>query len=125
MNAGTGPEGVRLVSLQDAVFCVDCEIVSNSPHEVCTACGSRSLVSLCRLLGGSLRSQEGNGKDRTKSAKYNLELTVKIYEVAGDDLNRIIESITQIAEMRGNLQCLHLNVESVLENARRGVFKAA
>jgi GAF domain-containing protein len=43
--------------LQEAVFCVQCELLSanNTPH--CYACGSQAVLSLSRVLGGSL-SQE-------------------------------------------------------------------
>lgn len=42
------------LSLENAVLCADCEIISDSNGEVCQACGSRSLLSLGRVLGGSL-----------------------------------------------------------------------
>lgn len=45
---------LKVVPLQDAVLCVDCEAISNSPQETCLVCGSRSLVSLSRVLGGCL-----------------------------------------------------------------------
>jgi hypothetical protein len=120
MNSGADPESISLVSLEGAVFCVDCEIVSNSPHEVCTACGSRSLVSLYRFLG-SLRKNDGTRIDN-QTVKYNVDLTLKIRELAGDDLNRLISLFT---EMRGNLQTLHLNIESVLGVDRRDILKVA
>src|ERR1700687_2442495 len=46
--------GVELnsVPLLEAVLCADCEIISNSAGESCEICGSRSLLSLGRLLGG-------------------------------------------------------------------------
>jgi putative methionine-R-sulfoxide reductase with GAF domain len=49
---------IHFLSLQTAVFCVECEIISenNSPH--CYACGSQAVLSLSRVLGGSLRGQQ-------------------------------------------------------------------
>lgn len=48
----------HFVGLQTAVFCVACELISenNTPH--CLACGSQAVISLSRVLGGSLRHQE-------------------------------------------------------------------
>jgi hypothetical protein len=48
--------GVELnsVPLLEAVLCADCEIISNSAGESCEICGSRSLLSLGRLLGGCI-----------------------------------------------------------------------
>jgi hypothetical protein len=51
--------GVELssVSLLEAVLCADCEIISNSAGDRCEICGSRSLLSLGRVLGGSVEGQ--------------------------------------------------------------------
>jgi hypothetical protein len=45
------------ISLQNAVLCADCDVVSDSPHDHCLVCGSRSLFNISRLLGGMLPSQ--------------------------------------------------------------------
>ena len=42
------------VPLLEAVLCADCEIISNSGGETCEVCGSRSLLSLGRILGGCI-----------------------------------------------------------------------
>src|ERR1019366_1275517 len=48
MNAGAHTDGgLSAVPLLNAVFCADCETISDSPHDACTVCGSRSLVNLC------------------------------------------------------------------------------
>lgn len=55
MNNGAhhGPV-LSSVPLQEAVLCADCEIISNSGGESCEVCGSRSLLSLGRILGGCI-----------------------------------------------------------------------
>jgi hypothetical protein len=45
------------ISLQNAVLCADCDVVSDSPHDHCLVCGSRSLFNISRLLGGMLPSK--------------------------------------------------------------------
>ena len=47
----------HFLSLPTAVFCVACELISenNTPH--CLACGSQAVISLSRVLGGSLLRQ--------------------------------------------------------------------
>jgi hypothetical protein len=45
------------ISLQNAVLCADCDVVSDSPHDHCLVCGSRSLFNISRLLGGMLPGQ--------------------------------------------------------------------
>jgi putative methionine-R-sulfoxide reductase with GAF domain len=51
-------QDIHFLSLQTAAFCVECELISknNTPH--CMACGSRAVLSLSRVLGGSLRGQQ-------------------------------------------------------------------
>jgi len=46
------------VSLQSAVFCVQCEMLSDNNTPRCLACGSAAVLSLSRVLGGSLRGQQ-------------------------------------------------------------------
>ena len=115
MNAGARTEGgLSAVPLLNAVFCADCETISNSPHDACSVCGSRSLINLFRMLEGKLRSQKPqSAEDHAKPAKYNLELTVKVHEIPADELNRAIESISRLADVCGDMESLHINVESV------------
>jgi hypothetical protein len=45
---------INAVALQYAVLCAECDVVSDSPHDICMVCGSRSLVNICRILGGRM-----------------------------------------------------------------------
>jgi putative methionine-R-sulfoxide reductase with GAF domain len=49
---------VNFVPLQGAVFCVQCELLSENNTPRCLACGSGAVLSLSRVLGGSLRGQQ-------------------------------------------------------------------
>jgi putative methionine-R-sulfoxide reductase with GAF domain len=49
---------INFVPLQSATFCVQCELISSNSRPYCVACGSRSLLSLSRVLGGSLLAQQ-------------------------------------------------------------------
>ncbi|MGA2982033.1 MAG: GAF domain-containing protein [Terriglobales bacterium] len=51
---------VNFLSLQAAVFCVQCELLSENNTPRCLACGSRAVLSLSRVLGGSLRGQNAH-----------------------------------------------------------------
>ena len=48
----------HFLSLQNAVFCAECELISENNTPYCLACGSKAMLSLSRVLGGSLRGQE-------------------------------------------------------------------
>src|SRR6202521_3091854 len=49
---------VNFVPLQSATFCVQCESICSNSRPYCLACGSPSLLSLSRVLGGSLRQEQ-------------------------------------------------------------------
>jgi putative methionine-R-sulfoxide reductase with GAF domain len=55
---GTHFKDVNFVPLQSATFCVQCELISTNSRPCCLACGSPSLLSLSRVLGGSLRHEQ-------------------------------------------------------------------
>ena len=51
-------QDISFLTLQTAVFCVECELISKNNTPYCMACGSRAVLSLSRVLGGSLRGQQ-------------------------------------------------------------------
>jgi putative methionine-R-sulfoxide reductase with GAF domain len=55
---GTTFKDVNFVPLQSATFCVQCELITTNHRPHCLACGNPSLLSLSRVLGGSLRQQQ-------------------------------------------------------------------
>ena len=48
---------LNAVPLQNAVLCAECEVVSDSPHDICMVCGSRSLFNIASIFGGKLPSE--------------------------------------------------------------------
>ena len=57
MAARLSPTQVHFLSLPTAIFCVQCELIGANTTPACLACGSKAVLSLSRLFGGSLRSQ--------------------------------------------------------------------
>ena len=49
---------VNFLSLPTATFCVQCELISANNTTRCLACGSLAVLSLSRVLGGSMRGQQ-------------------------------------------------------------------
>jgi hypothetical protein len=45
---------LNAVPLENAVLCAECDVVSDSPHDICMVCGSRSLFNIARVFGGKL-----------------------------------------------------------------------
>jgi putative methionine-R-sulfoxide reductase with GAF domain len=57
MTGSFAATDTNFLPLQLAVFCVECELLSGNNTPRCLACGSRAILSLSRVLGGSLRGQ--------------------------------------------------------------------
>jgi putative methionine-R-sulfoxide reductase with GAF domain len=53
---GSTFKDVNFLPLQSATFCIQCELISSNSRPYCLACGNSSLLSLSRVLGGSLRN---------------------------------------------------------------------
>jgi hypothetical protein len=65
---------LNAVALQNAVLCAECDVVSDSPHDRCLVCGSRSLFNIARMFGGNL------SKDRATLIASNTQEMIP-YEV--------------------------------------------
>jgi len=74
------------VALREAVLCADCEIISNSVGETCEVCGSRSLLSLGRVLGGCIGDQRAVLVD--VEPNYSHGFTVLVSAEASNVLRR-------------------------------------
>ncbi len=51
---------LNAVALQNAVLCAECDVVSDSPHDTCLVCGSRSLFNIARMFGGRLPKERAS-----------------------------------------------------------------
>ena len=69
---------LNAITLQNAVFCAECDVVSDSPHDQCMVCGSRSLVNIARMLGGNLPRDRAAliSRSQVDSEKTELVLTL-------------------------------------------------
>ena len=101
----------HVVPLEAAVFCVDCEVISNSRGDECVACHGHSLLTLGRILGGSLRDQKTSAETERRS--FDITLTVSIQQMHATDVNTTLEGLTRVvgpwlAEGRASL---HIEVQ--------------
>jgi len=88
---------VEFVSLQTAVFCVQCELISDNNTPRCLACGSRAVLSLSRVLGGSLRGQQ------------------TAHLIADAELDRIVRSLLQTVPKIEKPRIQELTIEGLTE----------
>ncbi len=54
----TNPRDVAFLRLRDSILCSECELISYNNTPQCLACGSAAVLSLSRVLGGSLGAEE-------------------------------------------------------------------
>jgi len=86
--------GASVLPLSNAVFCLDCEVISISRSEECPACKSRSLVSLARMLGGSLLTHRS--LQEHEGVLFDIIMTVELEQMHAKDVSATIERITTV-----------------------------
>src|SRR6202165_744468 len=80
---------VNFLSLQSALFCVQCELLSENNTPRCLGCGSGAVLSLSRVLGGSLRGQQmAHLIADAELDRLVRSLLYTIPQIAGADENR-------------------------------------
>jgi hypothetical protein len=45
---------LNAIALKNTVLCAECDVLSDSPHDVCMVCCSHSLFNVARVFGGDL-----------------------------------------------------------------------
>ncbi len=99
--------GAHFLGLQTAVLCVACELISENNTPYCLACGSRALIGLSRVLGGSLCGQQ------TAHLIADAELDRLVRELlrtvpvtsSPDMENRLPVSFASLAPGRSHVRC--------------------
>jgi hypothetical protein len=116
-----------IVSLQNAVLCVDCESVTSSRCDECPVCGGRALVSLLRMLGGSLLTQRARIANRENVVRFDLGITIALTQIEAKDLNVLLEGIASLIGPRigGRGASFHITVEPVVDGGAENGLKAA
>lgn len=103
-------QDISFIALPTAVFCVACELISKNNTPRCLACGSRALLSLSRLLGGSLRGQQ------TAHLIEDAELDRLVRELLGTvptSGNRIPASFATLAPSRSHARAMDSAMQRV------------
>jgi hypothetical protein len=85
-----------LLPLWKAVMCLDCEIISSGRGDECPACKSRSVVSLARLLGGSLLAHKLQHSPESKSGLFDITITIELQQMHAKDFSTTIERLTSV-----------------------------
>jgi hypothetical protein len=97
--------------LFNAVFCLDCEVISSSRSDECPMCKGRSLVSLDRMLGGSLLAYKA--QQERERGLFDITITLELQQMHAKDLSTTIERLTGVIgpNLAGDRASFHINVK--------------
>ena len=106
-----------VLPLWNAVFCLDCEVISSSRGEECAACKSRSLVSLARMLGGSLLAHKAQQLQEWKSELFDITITIELQQMHAKDLSATVERLTSVIgpKLARERASFHVNVKPAVD----------
>jgi hypothetical protein len=85
-----------VLPLLNAVFCLDCEVISTSRGDECPACKSGSLVSLARMLGGSLLAHRAQHSQPSESGLFDITVAVELQQMHAKDLSTTVDRLTSV-----------------------------
>jgi len=106
-----------ILPLLNAVFCLDCEVISSSRGDECPACKSRSLVSLARMLGGSLLAHKAQHSHPNGNGLFDVTIAVELQQVHAKDLSTTVERLTSVIgpKLAGDRASFHINVKPAVD----------
>ncbi len=106
---------------------MDCEIVSDSRLDHCPVCGSHSLLSLAKIIGGTHLSPEAPSFRTNQEMRFDVEITIGWKKLLTRELNGAIESIDRLIGpwlISGQASC-HIDVAPLPEIHKGDESKAA
>lgn len=104
-----------VLPLSNAVFCLDCEVISGSRGDECAACKSRSLVSLARMLAGSLLAHRA--QQERESGLFDITITIELQQMHTKDLSTTVERLTSVIgpNLARDRASFHINVKPAVD----------
>lgn len=102
-----------VLPLWNAVFCLDCEVISSSRGGECAACKSHSLISLARMLGGSLLAHSAQHSQKWESGSFDITITIELQQMHAKDLSTAVERLASVIGPKLALDraSFHINVK--------------
>jgi hypothetical protein len=100
-----------VLPLWNAVFCLDCEVISSGDE--CAACKSSSLVSLARMLEGSLLAHRAQHHQEREGGLFDITITIELQQLHAKKLSTTVERLTSVIGPKLALDraSLHINVK--------------
>jgi hypothetical protein len=115
MFAGANDRLDAVLPLSKAVFCLDCEVISASRGDECAVCKSRSLISLDRVLGGSLLAHRLQREG--ESAFFDIAITIELQQMHAKELSTTVERLTTVIgpKLARDRASFRINVKPALD----------
>jgi hypothetical protein len=115
MFAGAKDRSDAVLPLSKAVFCLDCEVISASRGDECAVCKSRSLISLDRVLGGSLLAHRLQREG--ESAFFDIAITIELQQMHAKELSTTVERLTTVIgpKLARDRASFRINVKPALD----------
>ena len=104
-----------VLPLSNAVFCLDCEVISSSRGDECAACKSRSLLRLARMLGASLLTHRA--RRERESGLFDITITIELQQMHAKDLSTAVERLTSVIgpTLARDRALFHINVKPTVD----------
>jgi len=106
-----------LLPLWNAVFCLDCEVISNSQGDDCPACKSRALVSLGRMLSGTLIAHRKQQAQQSETGLFDITITVELLQMHANEVTTVLERLTNViaGQLARDRATFHINVKPAVD----------
>lgn len=116
MSAFRNQPDENALPLWSAVFCLDCEVISNSRGDECLSCKGRSLVSLARMLGGSLLAHRAHQYQEGERG-FDTTITVQLQQMNATDLSTTVERLTTVIgpKLARDQATFHISVKPTMD----------
>ncbi|ABF43385.1 hypothetical protein Acid345_4385 [Candidatus Koribacter versatilis Ellin345] len=103
--AGANIGSLNAIPLVNAVYCANCDAITDSPHESCRGCGSHSILAVARLWQLSAAHAPAG------AARHKISFTADIRDIPAIGLSEAVNLIVRLTEMGGALQVFHIHVD--------------
>lgn len=107
-----GSSFLSAIPLLNAVYCVNCDLITNSPHDACGVCGSHSVVGVSRMWQAPL----AEASPSTNEARYKISFMVDVREIPVNGLNDSTKLINRLAELGGDVKTVHIKVDPIFRS---------
>ncbi len=95
------------IPLVNAVYCANCDLITNSRHDDCDVCGSRSVIAVSRIW------QLNTSEATAKAARYKVSFIADVRGIPANELSESTRLLNRLADLGGDVRAFHIQVDTV------------